>query len=385
MRVAGVMSGTSLDGIDVAVVEVQGRRIETVGFQSTPYSAGMRAAILAVSGAATETAAISRLNSQSTPYSSGKRAAILAVSDSTTQTAAISRLNFQLGELYARAVLRAVRRFGPVKLVGCHGQTIYHEGARNTLQIGEAAVIAERAGVPVVSNFRARDIAAGGQGAPLVPFVDYLLFRHPKRTRVALNIGGIANITAIPAGARAEKVVAFDTGPGNMAMDALARELGQPYDRGGKIAARGRVNIPLLDELLADPYYRRKPPKSAGREQYGAAFVERLKKTGLPMEDLVATATVLTAATIALAVRPFGPADLIASGGGVHNPRIMAHLAGFLPDVAISTSTDHGIDADAKEAVAFAVLAHETWRGRPANLPSATGARRAVVLGDITR
>jgi len=356
MRVAGVMSGTSLDGIDVAVVEIAGRRIETIGFQSAPYSAGVRAAIL-------------------------------AVSDSTTQTSAISRLNFQLGELYARAVLRAVRHFGPVKLVGCHGQTIYHEGASNTLQIGEAAVIAERAGVPVVSNFRTRDIAAGGQGAPLVPFVDYLLFRHRTRTRIALNIGGIANISAIPAGAPAEKVVAFDTGPGNMAIDALARELGQPYDRGGRIAARGRVNTALLDELLADPYYRRKAPKSAGREQYGAAFVERLKKTGLTMEDLVTTATVLTAATIALAVRPFagGSADLIVSGGGVHNPQIMAHLAGFLPDMAISTSTDHGIDADAKEAVAFAVLAHETWRGRPANLPSATGARRAVVLGDITR
>jgi anhydro-N-acetylmuramic acid kinase len=349
MRVAGVMSGTSLDGIDVAVVEIAGRRIETVGFQSTRYSASMRAAIL-------------------------------AVSDAATQTAAISRLNFQLGELYARAVLRAVRRFGAVKLVGCHGQTIYHEGGANTLQIGEAAVIAERTGVPVVSNFRARDIAAGGQGAPLVPFVDYLLFRHRTRTRIALNIGGIANITAIPAGAPAEKVVAFDTGPGNMAIDALA----PPYDRGGKIAARGRVNAALLRELMRDPYYRRKPPKSAGREQYGAAFVERLRRAGLPLEDLVATATVLTAATIALAVRQFGPAELIASGGGVHNPQIMAHLAGFLPDAAISTSTDHGIDADAKEAIAFAVLAYETWRGRPANLPSATGARRAVVLGDIT-
>jgi anhydro-N-acetylmuramic acid kinase len=350
MRVAGVMSGTSLDGIDVAVVEIAGRRIETVGFQSTPYSAGVRAAIL-------------------------------AVSDAATQTAAISRLNFQLGELYARAVLRAVRRFGAVKLVGCHGQTIYHEGGANTLQIGEAAVIAERAGVPVVSNFRARDIAAGGQGAPLVPFVDYMLFRHRTRTRIALNIGGIANITAIPAGAPAEKVVAFDTGPGNMAIDALA----PPYDRGGKIAARGRVNTSLLRELMRDPYYRRKPPKSAGREQYGSAFVERLQRTALPTEDLVATATVLTAATIALAVRQFGPADLIASGGGVHNPQIMTHLAGFLPDVAISTSTDHGIDADAKEAIAFAVLAYETWRGRPANLPSATGACRAVILGDVTR
>jgi anhydro-N-acetylmuramic acid kinase len=353
MRVAGVMSGTSLDGIDVVVVEVKGRHIETVGFQSTPYSA--------------ET-----------------RAAILAISDATTQTSAISRLNFQLGELYARAVLRAVRRFGPVKLIGCHGQTIYHEGAKNTLQIGEAAVIAERCGVPVVSNFRARDIAAGGQGAPLVPYVDYLLFRHRTRTRVALNIGGIANITVIPAGSAPDKVVAFDTGPGNMVVDSLARELGLPYDRGGKIAERGTVNTALLDELIADRYYRLKPPKSVGREQYGAAFVEQLKTTGLPIDDLIATVTVLTAATVALAVRPLGPVDLIVSGGGAHNPQIMAHLSGFLPDAALSRSTDHGIDADAKEAIAFAVLAHETWHDRPANLPSATGARRAVVLGEIT-
>jgi len=350
MRVAGVMSGTSLDGIDVAIVEIAGRGIATVGFQSTPYSK--------------ET-----------------RAAILAVSDAATHTAAISRLNFQLGELYARAVVRAVRRFGPVRLVGCHGQTIYHEGAKNTLQIGEAAVIAERTGVPVIANFRARDIAAGGQGAPLVPYVDYLLFRHRSRTRIALNIGGIANITVIPAGARPADAVAFDTGPGNMAIDALA----PPYDRGGRIAARGRVNPALLDELMADPYYRRKPPKSAGREQYGAAFVARMRKTGLPTADLVATATALTAATIAHAALPYGADELIVSGGGVHNPRIMAHLAAFLPGVAMSTSTDHGVDADAKEAVAFAVLAYETWRGRAANLPSATGARRAVVLGNITR
>jgi anhydro-N-acetylmuramic acid kinase len=353
MRVAGVMSGTSLDGIDVAIVEIAGRHIETIGFQSTPYSAATRAAIL-------------------------------AVSDAATHTAAISRLNFQLGELYARAVVRAVRRFGLVKLVGCHGQTIYHEGASNTLQIGEAAVIAERTRLPVVSNFRARDIAAGGQGAPLVPYVDYLLFRHRTRTRIALNIGGIANITVIPAGAQPENVVAFDTGPGNMVIDALAREMGQHYDRGGNIAQRGRVNKTLLDELLADQYYRRKPPKSAGREQYGAAFIDRLKKTGLPIEDLVTTATVLTAATIAHAARPFGAADLIVSGGGVHNPRIMAHLAAFLPEMSISSTTDHGVDADAKEAIAFAVLAYETWRGKPANLPSATGARRTVILGDIT-
>ena len=353
MRVAGVMSGTSLDGIDVAIVEIAGRHIETIGFHSTPYSAPTRAAIL-------------------------------AVSDATTHTSTISRLNYQLGELYARAVQRAMRRFGPVQLIGCHGQTIYHEGASNTLQIGEGAVIAERTGVPVVSNFRAADIAAGGQGAPLVPFLDYLLFGHRTRTRIALNIGGIANFTVIPAGARPEDVVAFDTGPGNMVIDALARELGQAYDRGGKIAQSGRLNRALLDELLADPYYRRKPPKSAGREQYGAAFLNRLKKTKLPIEDLIATATVLTAATIARAARPFGAGDLIVSGGGVHNPSIMAHLSALLPELAISRTTDHGVDADAKEAVAFAVLAYERWRGKPANLPSATGARHAVILGDLT-
>jgi len=362
VRVAGIMSGTSLDGIDVAIVEIRGRRIETIGFTSTPYPAAVRAAIL-------------------------------GVSNCPTHTAAISRLNFQLAELYARAVLAAVKRYGPVELIGCHGQTIFHEGRSNTLQIGEPAVLAERTGVPVVANFRARDIAAGGEGAPLVPFVDYLLFRHPRRTRVALNIGGIANMTVIPAACAPQDVVAFDTGPGNMVIDALARQFSggkRNYDRGGRIAASGNVNRALLDELLRDPYYRRKPPKSAGREQYGVEFIVRLRESGAPLRDLVATATVLTAATIAMGVQRVvqravaGPADLIASGGGVHNPQIMTHLAGFLPGVDISTSTDHGIDADAKEAIAFAVLAHETWRRNPSNLPSATGAKRAVVLGSIT-
>jgi anhydro-N-acetylmuramic acid kinase len=346
------MSGTSLDGIDVAIVEIRGRRVETIGFTETPYPAAIREAIL-------------------------------GVSNTDTHTAAISRLSYQLAEHYAKAVLRTTRKFGPVELIGCHGQTIYHEGRSNTMQIGEPAVLAERTGVPVVSNFRARDIAAGGQGAPLVPYVDYLLFRHPRRSRVALNIGGIGNITVMPAGCGPEDVVAFDTGPGNMVIDGLAREMGQRCDTGGRIAASGHVNRPLLDELLRDPYYRRKPPKSAGREQYGAEFVARLKATGLPLPDLIATATVLTAATIAIAAGR--PDELIASGGGVHNPEIMGHLAAFLPSVAISTSADHGVDADAKEAIAFAVLAHETLRGRPSNLPSATGARHAVVLGSITR
>jgi anhydro-N-acetylmuramic acid kinase len=356
VRVAGIMSGTSLDGIDVAVVEVGSRQVQTIGFVPAPYPAAVRAAIL-------------------------------AVSDSSTTSAAISRLNYQLGELYARAVLRAVRLYGPIELIGCHGQTIYHEGRSNTLQIGEPSILAERTGVPVVANFRARDIAAGGQGAPLVPYVDYLLFRHPKRARIALNIGGIANITVIPPAARPGDVAAFDTGPGNMVIDALAKEFSKgklSCDRGGRIAASGKVNAALLDSLLADSYYRRKPPKSAGREQYGAGFVTGMKKSGLPLRDLIATATVLTAATIAIAVGQTSAADLIVSGGGVHNPRIMAHLAGFLPGVSMSASTDHGIDADAKEAVAFAVLAYRTWRRKPSNLPSATGAAHPVILGSVT-
>ena len=348
------MSGTSLDGIDVAVVEIRGRRIETVGFQSTPYPPGVRAALLG-----------------------------------TLDACRISRLNFRLGRSYAQAVQRAIKHCGPVKLIGCHGQTIYHEGRANTLQIGEAAVLAETIGVPVVSNFRARDIAAGGEGAPLVPYVDYLLFRHPRRMRIALNIGGIANITVIPAAASPKDVVAFDTGPGNMVIDALAREYTrgrQNYDRDGRIAASGKIDRKLLDDLLRDPYYRRRPPKSAGREQYGAEFVERLKKGKRPTPDLIATATALTAATIALGIRrnSTAPADLIVSGGGVHNPQIMKYLAAFLPGVGIATSTHYGVNPDAKEAIAFAVLAYETWRRRPANLPSATGAKRPVILGCIT-
>jgi len=355
MRVAGVMSGTSLDGIDVALVEMP--RIRTVAFRSTPYPENIRAELLSL--AKTTPNAVSSLDI----------------------VQRVSRLNYALAELYAKAV----RKLGPVDLIGCHGQTVYHEGGRHTLQLGEAAVIAERTGTPVISNFRARDIAAGGQGAPLVPYVDYRLFRDPKRTRVALNIGGIANVTVIPAGDSGD-VVAFDTGPGNMVIDALVRGFTKRklnYDRGGRIAASGRVNTKLLDDLLVDPYYRRKPPKSAGREQYGADFVNKFR--GLPARDAIATATVLTAATIAFQVRQYEPAEIVISGGGVHNRQIIGHLAGFLPGVALASTTDYGIDADAKEAVAFAVLAYETWRGRSSNLPSATGARRAAVLGDVTR
>jgi anhydro-N-acetylmuramic acid kinase len=358
MRVAGVMSGTSLDGIDVAIVDIARGRVRILGFTSTPYPARIREELLRWYR---EPVGIER----------------------------VSRLNFELAELYARAVEAAVCRYGAVELIGCHGQTVYHRGGRHTLQLGESAVLAERTGVPVVANFRARDIAAGGEGAPLVPFVDYLLFRHPRRTRIALNIGGIANITVIPAGAGPEHVVAFDTGPGNMAIDALAQEYSHGklrYDRGGRIAAGGKVDRKLLSRLLSDSYYRRKPPKSIGREQYGLEFLARMKRSGAGLADLIATATVLTAATIAGGVRQTtgGEAELIVSGGGVHNPVLLAHLAGFLPHTAIATSGDYGIAVDAKEAIAFAVLAWRTWHKRPGNVPSATGARRAVLLGNLT-
>lgn len=355
MRVAGIMSGTSLDGIDVAIVDIKGKRIATLAHATIPYTDAVRRRIATVA----------------TP-------------------AEISRLNFELGELYAKAVAATCGRVGiPVaslELIGSHGQTIYHEGrgpSPNTLQIGEAAVIAERLGVPVVSDFRTRDIAAGGQGAPLVPFVDVLLFGAGKEKRVALNIGGIANITVLPGG------LAFDTGPGNMVIDQLVDHMTQGkrrFDRDGAIAAKGHVNRTLLDMLLADEYYKTKPPKTAGREQYGTPFVERLLATGLPIEDLIATATALTAATIAEGITRFAPetGHVIASGGGVHNSQLMAQIAAFLPDCRTASTAEFGIDPDAKEAIAFAILAWRTWRRRTGNLPIATGARKSVILGKIS-
>jgi anhydro-N-acetylmuramic acid kinase len=358
--VAGVMSGTSLDGIDVAIIDIQGKRIRPLAFHSTPYPKAVREALLGVSNA-------------------------------MTHTATIARLHFLLGELYADAVNEASRRHKPA-LIGMHGQTIFHEGSpvdylsrrvASTLQIGEAAVVAERTGVHTISNFRERDIAAGGQGAPLVPFVDYRLFRHARRGRVALNIGGIANITVIPAGAKPLDVVAFDTGPGNIVIDALvAHYTGgkQRYDRNGSIARRGKLHEKLLDAMLSDPYLDRKPPKTTGREQFGQQFVSGLLATGIALPDLVATATEFTARSIARAV-PKAIRELIVAGGGVHNRQIMRRLGELLPGIDVVSSADYGIDPDAKEAIAFAVLAYEFVRGRPGNLPSATGARRSVVLG----
>ncbi len=369
------MSGTSLDGIDVAIVDIVRRRVTPVTFQTVPYPKGVREAIL-------------------------------GVSNTMTHTAAIARLHFLLPELYADAIRRTCRRkripLHSVVLCGMHGQTIFHEGApveflghkvASTFQIGDPAVLTERTGIWTISNFRERDIAAGGHGAPLVPAVDYMLFHHRRIGRVALNIGGIANITVIPPGATPEKVVAFDTGPGGMVIDALVRAHSggkQTYDRDGRIARKGAVHERLLASMLADPYFKAKPPKTAGREQFGQEFASGLLATGVAAEDLIATATELTARSIAAAIERFAPGDrsadyeVVASGGGVHNRWLMRRLRELLPAFALQTSAGFGIDPDAKEAIAFAVLAHEFVMHRPGNLPSATGARRGVLLGRST-
>lgn len=356
MRVAGLISGTSVDGIDVAVLDIDNQSISLVGVGSVPYPAEVRDAILAASNA-------------------------------NTHTSVIAQLNFLLGELFAEALLDVCdRTHTPVQsiaLIGSHGQTIFHQGdpvefrgrrVVSTMQIGEGAVIARRIGVPVISDFRVADMAAGGRGAPLVPFLDYRLFRSETASRIALNIGGIANITVIPSGAKAEDVIAFDTGPGNMIMDQLS----PPYDSGGEKARAGAVNHESLDRLLQDPYYAAAPPKTVGREQYGPDFVAR---TGID----IATAAELTARTIAMAIRRYRADEVIVSGGGVHNGYLMERIRALLPGLRVATSAEYGMDIDAKEAVLFAVLAYESWFGRPCNVPSATGAKRAVVLGKLSR
>jgi anhydro-N-acetylmuramic acid kinase len=357
MIVAGLISGTSVDGIDVAVVDLaQVGRPVLLAFTSVPYPADVRKAILAISNA-------------------------------SAHTADIARLNFLVGELFAEAVQSCGVALDTIELIGSHGQTIFHEGdsvdlfgyqVASTMQIGEAAIIAERIGIPVVADFRTSDMAAGGKGAPLVPYVDYLLFRSDAIGRVALNIGGIANITVMPAGAGPERVIAFDTGPGSMIIDGITGS----YDRDGVLARRGKVDSELLARLLADPYYSQAPPKSAGREQYGKELLASLPQ--LPREDLVATATELTVRTIAQAIDGYeGIDEVIVSGGGAHNIYMMERLSGAL-HAQLKTSSDFGIDIDGKEAIAFAILAHETWNRRPSNLASATGARHPAILGKIS-
>jgi anhydro-N-acetylmuramic acid kinase len=382
MTVAGIMSGTSADGIDVAVVRIapakQRARLTLLAHEGFAFPAPLRRAVLAAMNAA------------------------------STSTAELARLNWRLGIAYAEAVSATLEKHAvKLDLIGCHGQTLYHQpraasyaGRRFgcTWQLGEPAVIAAAAGVPVVSNFRPADMLAGGQGAPLVSLLDYVMFADPKRGRVLQNIGGIANLTAIPAGAAADAVVAFDTGPGNMVIDALAQELfHQKFDRNGDLAAQGTVLAPVLAGALRNPYFKLTPPRTAGREQFGRAYAAKFlaacQRQSKKPEDALATATALTAETIAQSYKTFArrgmkgsPVDYIVSGGGARNATLMAMLAQRLKPLGceLAASEEFGLPAEAKEATAFALLAWQTWNHLPGNVPRATGASRPAILGQVT-
>jgi anhydro-N-acetylmuramic acid kinase len=377
--VAGVMSGTSADGIDVAIVRLTGSglkfRFNLVSHQHSAYSKPVRTAILRTMNA------------------------------KQISVAELSRLNFLLGELYADAIKRTQKASGAttLDLVGCHGQTIYHQGDAKrylgkkiacTWQTGEGAVVAARLRVPVVSDFRPADMAAGGKGAPLVPFLDYALFRHRSIGRIVQNIGGIANLTAIPAAATPGDVLAFDTGPGNMLIDQVMQKLmNKPFDRNGALAAHGKILQPVLEECLRHRFFALPPPRTAGREEFGHAYAEQfLRRCGrAPKPDAIATATALTAQSVARAISRFvAPRgefrEFVVSGGGTQNKTLMHMLKSEMSGLGmkLKTTDDFGLPSQAKEAAAFAVLAYQTWNHQPGNIPSATGAERPAVLGKIS-
>jgi anhydro-N-acetylmuramic acid kinase len=381
-RVVGLMSGTSADGVTAVVTEIMGSGVDTgieiSGFRTYPYPPDLREAVFDLFGP--ESSTVDR----------------------------ICEMNFVLGEFFAECAVKAVEACGlaldEVDLIGSHGQTIHHlprsreafgYGSRSTLQIGEAAVIAGRTGVPTVADFRKADIAAGGEGAPLTPYLDFVLHRHPSRSRVLQNIGGIANLTYLPAGAGAEDVIAFDTGPGNMVIDAVVRRYtggSLTFDEDGRIASRGSVDERLLDQLLAHPYFEREPPKTTGREEFGEAFtmraVREAEDAGLEPDDVVATVTALTVESISEAYRGllYNGSDIdevYVSGGGAKNNFLMESLSSRLDPIPVLEYDSLGIPGEAKEALLMAMLANEHVSGNPANLPRATGARRAVVLGSL--
>src|SRR5467141_3746614 len=366
----GIMSGTSGDGIDVALVRVSGRKARLENFAALPFPARIREAILRL----------------------GEGRA--------TTTSEISQLNFLLGEVFADAALAACRKFrvrpSRIALIGSHGQTVFHQGAptslcgravASTLQIGEPSVIAGRTGITTVGDFRPADMAAGGQGAPLVPFVDYLLYRDARVGRAALNIGGIANVTVIPSAAKIGDVLAFDIGPGNMVIDALVRHFTRgrkSFDRNAEMAGRGKMLPGLLEVLLGDKYFLKAPPKTAGREQYGEKYVRvalaHPEARRAPAQDVIRTATILTALSIVDAINRFVPrragvSELIVSGGGAHNPLLMAQIEAALPGIRLRSSGEFGVPGDAKEAFAFAVLGWETLHGKTANVPDRKSTR----------
>jgi anhydro-N-acetylmuramic acid kinase len=390
--VAGVMSGTSADGIDVALCRIAPGttdprlpRLKLLGHRAFPYEKRLRAKILSIAAGAPTTAA------------------------------ELTQLSWHLGSLYAQCIASTASDLNlKPHLAAIHGQTIFHQAAqrsnsaaflgrsiRCTLQIGEPSVIAERLGMPVVSDFRPADLAAGGQGAPLVPMLDYIQFRHPIRNRLLLNLGGIANITALPAGCASDGVLAFDTGPANMLIDGVMQRLyNRRFDQDGRIAARGMVLQRVVEDLLADAYFDAPPPKSCGREEFGAAFADRFLRhcKAAAKPDIVATATALTAASVHDAYRRFcwphlgehaplaQATELFAAGGGANNPTLMRMLNDYMRPLGIKVSSTaaRGLPVEAKEAAAFALLGWLRWHQLPGNIPSATGAAYPAILGKVT-
>ena len=357
MKVLGLISGTSADGIDAALCEISGggdtSHVELLAFECAPYSLDLRERIIDAGAG-------------------------------NANTSEIARLNVAIGRAFGAHAARMFEKYERAELIGSHGQTVCHLPAESvTLQIGEAAIIAEMTGVAVVSDFRPSDVAAGGQGAPLVPFADWVTLRHPSRDRAILNIGGIANVTILEAAGDLSQVRAWDTGPGNMIIDALAQQFfGVPFDENGELAAQGQAQEVALD----DDYFARVPPKSCGREEFGADFAARL--TQFKPHDALATATALTARSIADSLRRFatfgGPYEMIVSGGGARNHTLMAMLRAHLPDALVLASQEIGIDGDAREAMAFALLAAQTMSRIPTSVVGATGARQSRILGKVS-
>lgn len=378
MKVVGLMSGTSVDAVDAALVSIVRRsrtpRITTLAFATLPYPRSLQQRILDLS-----------LHGH---------------------VADICHMNMYLGELFAKAALRVIQKAGhrptDIDLIGSHGQTIHHlpKGIResgvglirSTLQIGEPAVIAERTGITTVANFRPRDMAAGGEGAPLVPYAHAVAFGYARRGRLVVNIGGISNVTYLPAGGGVAELRAFDTGPGNMVLDAIMREVTKgkrTYDAGGQWARRGTVNARLLADLMAHPLIARRPPKSTGREEFGAGFVRRLlakqRRARLSTEDLLATCAMWTAEAIGSS-RQWVTGDIddvIVGGGGVYNRAVMGCLRQVFEPAPVLTFDDCGWSSKAFEATAFALLAHDTYHGQCTNVPQVTGARHPVLLGSV--
>jgi anhydro-N-acetylmuramic acid kinase len=372
LRVAGLMSGTSADGVDVAIVDIDGRSTKLVAFAMYSYPAAVRRAIFELFDPATST------------------------------VDKICHYNFVLGHLFADAVIKLCKSsrisLKTIDIIGSHGQTIYHNPKHpvgSTLQIGEPSVIAQRTGITTIADFRPADMAAGGQGAPLVPFTDYILFADKRITRAVQNIGGIANVTYLPASCGPDKIIAFDTGPGNMIIDGLMNLITggkKTYDRNGALAAKGIVNRTLLDKMLKHPYLRRHLPKTTGREEFGLQYSRNIYKEAvakhISKEDIAATATAFTAVTIAVAYRVFlpkMPLQIILCGGGAQNKTLVKMLQRQLPESKMITTGDLGIDPDAKEAVSFAILAWATMKGIPGNVPAVTGADKPAILGKIVQ